>query len=329
MAGRIFDESKVHRDDDGKFASKAGGGGGSSLLAGLDFPGESVPEPVQDSPSRHSTGRGMPSIVNGSDITVRGGKDIALDRHSDGSYTLSTNGATVEIPPDGVSNFKSALGYVAHEGADVGDQGWVSRRNKDGRNANFALISKDAEGKYSLRVAEGDRPSSDAVRNAPPVELNDRDVDRLKGSFERLDTASRVDTGYGDVDALLTDDKKFTLRHLGDDGRPVEVGLNAKSFARLQHAFDVLIEGFDEDDPDGPDEGVTQVDINTNVGKVRVQLDGTWEGSGPDDKLRIGPVSGDAWGIIVTGSNTEAFTDALNKLAEVGENQGFYDRYNY
>lgn len=327
VAGRVFDESKVRRDDDGKFTSK--GGGGSSLLAGMGSPGESASAPVQDSPSRHSTGRGMPSILSGSDITVRGGKDIALDRHADGSYTLSTNTASVEVPPDALSNLKSAVGYVASEDAEVGTEGWVSRINKDGSRANFALIRKDAEGKYSLRVAEGDRPSLDAVRNAPPTDLNDRDVERINNSFERLGSADRVDTGYGDVDVAVTDDKKFVMRHLGDDGRPVDVALNAKSFARLQHAFDVLIEGFDEDDPDGPDEGVTRVDINTNVGKVRVELNGTWEGSDPGDRLRITPVSGDEWGIIVAGSSTRAFTEALDKIAEAGENQGFYDRFNY
>lgn len=320
VVSRVWDESKVNRDEEGKSAPKdTRGGGGGSLLEGLDWP-TGTAAPVPDSPARHSTGRGMPSIVTGSDITVRGGKDIALDRHSDGSYTLVSNGTTVDLTPDAVSNFKAALDFIANEESDVGAEGWIGR----GR-ANIGLIRKEGNGRYTLRVAEGEKPSLDAIRNAPPVELNDRDVERINNAFERMDASARIDTGYGDLDVYVTDNKKFGFRHLGDDGTPVDVEFNPKSFAKIQRAIDILIEGYD-DDEDSPESGVTQVDVQTNLGKVRLELFGEWEGNGPGDYLTITPVGSDAWGIVVAGTAQEAFSDALWDLAEVGENQEFYDR---
>src|SRR5690606_25224853 len=115
------------------------------------------------------------------------------------------------------------------------------------------------------------------------------------------------------------------FRHVGNDGSPVEVEFNARSMARIRRAMNVVYEGFDEDDPDGPDEGVTEVDVDTNAGKVRVQLDGEWRGDGPADRLWILPVDHNEWGIVVSGDRQDAFGDVLEELELLAEGEGWSD----
>lgn len=297
------------RDPDGKFAgSGAGRAGGTSR-------------------------RGMPDAIAGADIPIRGGDEIALDSHLDGSITIATPKGSVRLPEESVSDLRYYLGDLSLEGRDAGEEAWIKRTELDAdsrpRSTLAALVRKDGEGKYSLRLAQGDAPSAAELRDAPALQLNGKDLSSIDNALTRMKASSRVDTGNGDLDVFLTDDKKFSFRHLGDDGHPVETKFDAKSFARLNHAIDVVIDGFDENDPTGPDEGVTQVDVKTNVGKVRVELTGTWQGTSLGDRLKITPVQGDAWGIYVDGTQQQSFADAVSKISDAGEALEFYDPYAY
>src|SRR5690606_6519650 len=176
-----------------------------------------------------------------------------------------------------------------------------------------------------LRYASAPGRAAYANRRRPSVTLRTRDGDNHQGAFDRGRAATRLDTGPGELDMYLTDDKRFGCRHVGNDGRPVEVEFSARPMARIRRAVDVVYEGLDEDDPDGPDEGVTEVNIDTNAAKVGVQLDGEWRRDGPADRLWILPVDHNEWGIVVSGDRQDAFGDVLEELELLAEGEGWYD----
>ncbi|MEU6725483.1 hypothetical protein ABZ917_17390 [Nonomuraea wenchangensis] len=317
MRSHTFRESAVARDREGKFASKASGGNASAISTALRDAAR--PDAVQDSPSRHSTGRGMPSIINGADIRTRDGKEIALDRHSDGTTTVTTNGTSITLNKRATEELNRSLGDMAGDDADAGESRYV-RYHTTGADKQpvthlVAHIQKDGDDSYSLRLAS-DSSNAEALTNAPAVNLSHNDIDKIDEALFRLDSSSRVPTDYGDIDVYPTDDGKIAFRHLGDDGTPVETAFNAASIERIRRAIDVVTEGFDEDDPDSPDAGVRRREVNTNTGKVRVELDGDWGGTGPGNVLRVTPATGDAWGVIVDGPNQSAFYDAIDRAEE-------------
>ncbi|HEY9370060.1 hypothetical protein [Streptomyces sp.] len=327
MRAHTFKESAIARDQEGKFARKGSSGGNAPAIS-TALRDAAGPDAVQDSPSRHSTGRGMPSIVAGADIRTRDGKEIALDRHSDGTSTIGVGDTTITVPNHAASNVSRRLQDLTSEDADVGTQHWVKDHatGPDGlpKTSIVALVRKEGPNAYSLRLA-GPDASADAVLNAPPVTLAGRDIDNLDNALDRLNSSSRVDTGNGDLDTYTTDDHKFGFRHLGEDGTPVQAEFTPQSFARIRRAMNVVIDGFDDDDPDGPDEGVTHVDVDTNLGKVRVELNGEWQQDGPGNNLIISPAGGDGWGIVVDGDRQRAFSEALEDLEAAGEAGEFYD----
>ncbi|MGI5274858.1 hypothetical protein ACQEUU_37395 [Nonomuraea sp. CA-218870] len=319
MRTRIFRESDVNRDPEGKFARKG--------FAGANSPTADVP----DSPSRHGTGRGMPSIVAGADIRTRKGDEIALDMHHDGTVTFAVNGTSVTHDKATASTLMERIGEASAYEEDF--EAWVKSTptGPDGRPGTpqlAALVRAEGDGAVSVRLAPTPGMSAEALRNTPPINLSGDDQRKLGEGYDRARAATRLDTGPGELDVFLGDGKTFGFRHVGNDGEPVEVEFNARSMARLQRAINVVYEGFDEDDPDGPDDGVTEVDINTNAGKVRVQLDGEWRGDGPGDRLWILPADHDNWGIVVSGNRQEAFGEALEDLELLAEGEGWYDPSN-
>lgn len=327
MRARPWNEANVIRDREGKFAKKPGGGNLSAISGALRDAAQPTAD-VPDSPSRHGTGRGMPSIVAGADIRTRKGDEIALDMHHDGSVTFAVNGTSVTHDKATAGTLMERIGEASVYEEDF--EAWVKSTptGPDGRPGTpqlAALVRAEGDGAVSVRLAPAPGMSADAVRNSPGVTLNRRDVDKLQEAYDRSQAASRLDTGAGDLDVYVTDDKRFGFRHLGDDGTPVETEFNAKSMARIQRAISVVIDGFDEEDPDGPDGGVTQVDVDTNVGKVRVQLDGEWEGEGPGNNLWIIPVDNDNWGIVINGPSHDAFHKALDDVQILAEGEGWYD----
>lgn len=327
MRARPWNEANVIRDREGKFAEKPGGGNLSAISGALRDAAQPTAD-VPDSPSRHGTGRGMPSIVAGADVRTRKGDEIALDTHANGEVTLTLNGVSVTNDRGTASSIISKM-PIAASYEDDGPEFWI-RSPVTGPDGNLqtnldALVRPEGNGAVSVRLASAPGMSADAIRNSPGVTLSRRDVDNLQGAFDRGRAATRLDTGPGELDMYLTDDKRFGFRHVGNDGSPVEVEFNARSMARIRRAMNVVYEGFDEDDPDGPDEGVTEVDVDTNAGKVRVQLDGEWRGDGPGDRLWILPVDHDEWGIVVSGDRQDAFGDVLEELELLAEGEGWYD----
>ncbi|MEV7013285.1 hypothetical protein [Streptosporangium sp. NPDC051022] len=274
----------------------------------------------------------MPDIIAGSDISTRGGGEIALDHHVDGGLTVNTPNGSVHLTKQGALTFKRSLKDISRSDDNDGKEDWITQvDNQDGRPYSklVGLVRKDGDDTYSLRLPPNDDPSLDELGNAPALQLSGKDLTKIDDALFRMESASRIDTGHGDLDIFITDDNKFGFRNVGDNGRPVETKFDAKSFAKLNHAIDVVVDGFDDSDPNGPDEGVTRVDVKTNAGTVRVELTGNWRGTTPDDRLKITPVGGGTWSIDVAGAHQSDLHDALSKVSEAGEGLDFYDPFGY
>lgn len=294
------------RADDGKFGHGSGGHSGGD------------------------NGRGMPDVIAGADVPIRDGDELAMDFHADGSASIITSKTSVQLPESSLSDLVNHLKHIGSEETQVGDEAWVKsiERDANGRptgSSLAAVVRKDGEGNYSLRLAPTSNPSVEEMRNSPAVRLNDKDITKIDDAILRGETAARVDTGNGDVDLHITDDKKFAFRQLGDDGRPFDVKLNPKSFGKISHAIDVVIDGWDENDTTLADDAVvTERIVSTNAGKVKVELIGGWKGTNPGDQLRIVAVD-DSWGIFVDSAYQDSFTDAWSTLQDAGESLEIYD----
>ncbi|MDH2424749.1 hypothetical protein [Sphaerisporangium sp. TRM90804] len=302
-----WNEEDHPRAYDGKFAHSNGG-----------------PDSDDEPPRR----RGMPDAAATSTVAVRDGKEIALDYHPDGSVSISTGKHSVSLTRNAVNDLKYNLSDLASEAAGAGEEAWVKSIETDAqgrpRSTFAALIRNEGPGTASLRLPPNDDPSAEELQNTTPVHLNRKDADQLDQAFTRVQAATRVDTGYGDADIHITDDNKFGIRHIGDDGYPTDVELNPRSYAKLAHAIDIVIDGGDDDDDSlADDDIVTKETVTTNAGKVTVELIGDYGGNSPTDQLRI-TADDDSWGLIIAGPHQQAFSDAMSKVEDAGENLEIY-----
>lgn len=289
---RSWNEHDHPRDDHGRFGHGHG----------RDHPGGG---------SRGGSERGMPAAVSTNTVKLASGDTLTLDRHKDGGVTLTSGNDKVTYNPAETDRVMGDL--ASADDLDPGEYDTITLGSK-----NLATIERTSKNAYTLQLQDG-----------PPIDLNGRDLDRINTAHEKSSAASRVDTGNGDVDLFVTDDNKIGIRHLGDDGTPVETRFDPKSWAKISRAMDVVIDRLDENEEfvkgDKAD-GVTSVTFRTNVGKARVELFGDWKGTNPGDRLEIMAVD-ESWGIVVDGPNQGAFGDAMQAIEDAGDNLGFYDRY--
>ncbi len=291
---RSWNEHDHPRDDHGRFGHGHGG----------DHPNT----------GSHAGGgeRGMPDAVATNTVKLSSGESITIDRHDDGGVTLTSGNDQVTYSPAETNRVMGDL--ASADDLDPGEHDTSTLGSK-----TLATIERTGKNAYTLQLG-GD---------GQPVDLNGRDLDRINTANEKSSAASRVDTGNGDVDLFVTDDNKIGLRHLGDDGTPVETRFDPKSWAKISRAMDVVIDRLDENEEfvkgDKAD-GVTSVTFRTNAGKARVELVGDWQGTNPGDRLEIMAVD-ESWGIVVDGPKQGAWGDAMQAVEDAGDNLGFYDRW--
>jgi len=317
MGRHSFREADVVRDDWGRFGNKNT---------------SSQNKPAADA-SGATTQRGMPDVIATSTVKLKGGGALKIGQRADGGMTLTGDHGDVTFDSQGAEDLRTSLRF-AETNMDIGGREVVKHQQVSPDGVYTTLIGQiDRTGSDSYQVRlDDDDPSFDELADNPPLNLTGKDIDRITDTSIRFEAAARVDTGYGDADIFITDDNKFAFRHLGDDGKPVEVAFNSKSFAKIMGAVNVVGEGFDEmeyfvkaPDPEADFPEVTSLDIPTNVGKVRVEQLGEWGGNGPNDRLMITPVDGDDWGIVVEGSKQSDWWDAMSEASEVGQALDFHD----
>ncbi|GGK61321.1 hypothetical protein Sme01_03010 [Sphaerisporangium melleum] len=303
-----WNETDHPRAFDGKFAHAVTGG---------------APRDGGDKPRR-----GMPDAITTSDIPVRGGKELALDYHRDGTVTISSGKATVRLSESNFSQLGRLLDRFDAEDTEPGREETLTDIQVRGGSAHStlnALVRKDEDGTVSLHLAPSDDPSYEDMQNAPALRLNSKDIAAFHNANTRAEAATRVDTGNGDVDLFIGDDDKFTLRHLDDDGRPKEVKFTPKDFAKLSHAIDAVIDGWDEEDDSlADDEVVTKRTVRTSAGTINVEIHGPYDGRNPGDRLEITAQDG-SWGIVLDGSTERDFAEAISKVEVAGENLEIYN----
>lgn len=283
-------------EKDAKAAAKA-----DAIRAGRTNPTDIARRATGQAPAPHDPDRrGMPDTVAAVDIPTAGGA-VTVHRQAGDDFIHLANG-------DGRS-FALTRPEVQQLGLQVGDDDdeWEgdSKNVVDDDGFTFARLTKAGSNKLAVQIDD-----------QPAFTLTPKEADRITAAADRLSSAQRINTDYGDFD-LFHDGNKFAIRQLGDDARPIETKFDRRSWSALGNAVNTVVEGFDEydDAPDAPDSGVTSKDVKTNVGKVNVALKGGG-GDSPDSRLAIMPVEGDDWGIVVDGPRVLDFHAAISGLLE-------------
>ncbi|MFI7691778.1 hypothetical protein ACIBQ6_22105 [Nonomuraea sp. NPDC049655] len=262
------------RDGDGQFARSAGGGSSHA----------------SDSPSggRRRGRQGMPdTLASGSVVLSKGGAGT-IERHANNDVSIGDGNSSKRLTPDQATKLLNTLSV-----ADDWDAG---------ETEHLPGVGTVTRTKGGVRADLDDGPS---------LELTQRDVTRLEREHERADQATRVDTGNGDVD-VFPDGKKIGIRHLGNDGTPVEVAFNKTSLSKISSTIDQFID--DMDDAYTPAKDSYSKTVSTNVGKVRVDLSGRW--GKPGSTLTISPEGGDDWGVAVDGAHQHDWSRAVSNLID-------------
>lgn len=308
------------RDDDGKFASGGGGGGGAAAprsagrgrrgglghlggtaigyaashnsgSRGSDHGGGGGSSPPGSNSVAAGAPRGMPAAVASDSVQLTKGGNATLERHAGGGLSIG----------DGT---RSSKPLASEQSRRLLDTLGLSEDWDPGEDEVLPGVGRVTRQRGGVQLDLDDGPS---------LSLTHRDARRLEVSADRLAKASRVDTGHGELD-VFPDGKKIGFRHLDGDGRPVEAVFTRSAADKISSTIDRFID--DMDDPDLPVKDVYSKDISTNLGKVRVTLQGNWGSANPGDRLTITPVDGGDWGITVDGSRQRAWSSALDDFLD-------------
>lgn len=297
IAKRAWNEALHPRDDDGRFTHK--GGGTSGAPSTPTMPARQVPDisRMADNAIRRAAGRGgitrrpergMPDAIASIPVKTKSGATIGVHRHADGSLTIDAGGRRTTMTKEQAKRFTDQLDLA---------QDWPRGDSEDIPGAG--RITR-VSGGYQVDLAGGGR-----------LDLTFRDGKVLDQTIQRSAGSTRVDTGYGDADVFIADRNKIGFRHLGDDGRPVEIVLDKTSYTKIDRTIDRLIDEMDEDGPDR--KPLYAGELSTNVGRVRVEMTGWRE---PGSVLRIIPAEGGDWGLVIDGSAQEAWYFATSDAKE-------------
>ncbi|OPG13633.1 hypothetical protein [Microbispora sp. GKU 823] len=297
---RALEERGTWREGDhprgyhGRFGH--GGGSPSNHTSGGGG-GRAGDSPAGGGPSRPDSGasgeKGMPKVLASAEVPLKSGGTLKLDREHDGDRITLTHGDhSTSLSRDGAHK-------LARELTLADDWGTGEEDTFDGAGH----IRKTGPGAYDVTLPDGTK-----------LTMSRRDAVKFEQTLEGLDASSRVDTGNGDLDVFSPGRGKIGYRHLGDDGSPVEVVFDRKSYRKISDTIDRII-----DDVDAPDvtKPVTRREISTNAGKVSVELFGKWGGRNPGDRLEIMPVDGDpGWGMVIDGPQQRDWADANDRIMQ-------------
>ncbi|GAA0403017.1 hypothetical protein GCM10009530_63740 [Microbispora corallina] len=246
-------------------------------------------------------GKGMPSTIASADVKTTNSGTVSVHREAGDDFThMSVSDQNLALTHDELRTTLGAIPRDDEEGLDVGEHEVLA----DGEGFVFGKVTKTGASRYEVQIDDN-----------KPFTLTPKDADRIEQADAGLDGATRFDGDYGTFDVYPNQGGQVAVRHLGEDGRPVTVTLDAKSAAAISKAITVVNEGFDEEDtsPNAPDSGVTAKTVDTNHGPVEVRLHGEWGGA--DSYLTISPTEGDAWGIAIDGPQMDDLASAWRTSA--------------
>jgi len=307
---------------------------------------------------------GMPGAVVETVLKVAGGAlHVSAEPGAEGHATLSHGDRSVSLRPKEIEQLRKEIINAEYGEEDqVDGYGLYAIRRYSGKPGEPVKMEplvalRPVPGKYVSEtgkpVANPDAgPPDEEVYNAEfdlfigrspndpngdfgsetepgvRVSLKDLDTHRRTGLYETLmdaTSARRVDTGNGPTDVYTPRPGRLALRMKDDNGNPTEVEFNAGEWRRIDHAINLLAEGFDEskipanapDDYHPPE--INHLIVQTAAGPVELNWRGPRQDHGYSSaaSLTITPQYGAAWGIAVDGDHMSDLFGALAGVAEM------------
>lgn len=272
---------------------------------------------------------GMPDVITEVPVqTLSGSLTVRSTRHGEGGaghrdVELDDGTHTVVLNHDEQRQLFQAMGnqYRTDEFVLRRDGKVIARVRSGG-----TVTSEDGEdvaaGKR-LDIGEVEDPAEYDSR--PGVAFSNRQADDpFTGSVSIGAAAGRNETGYGPLDSFSDGRRQMTLRMKDDNGNPTEVTFSAVEWRRIRDAYNLVWEGFDENDPDEDAPPVDSVRVKTKAGPVEVSWVGPREGyDTSESRLKILPVDpGASWGVIIDG---EHLTDVVDTWEWAGINARIHE----
>lgn len=259
---------------------------------------------------------GMPDVIASYDVATLAGA-LSARRTREG-VELTDGAHSVTLTPNEQRRLVSAVGNdYRDEPVDI--HRYVQRA--DGVHAVTVARVRPSGGqsendggeitRAGVRLDIGEVDDSDEYDSRTGVTMTTRQAGRqFETTLNSAAVAERVQTGYGPLDMFPAAGNGMGLRVKGDDGTPVEVRFSRAEWRRIDGAVNLVLEGFDEDLPEGQPE-INRVTVPTKAGRVDVEWSGPRiDGGGysPDAKLKITPQDESAgWSVIVDGEHMSGF----------------------
>jgi hypothetical protein len=239
----------------------------------------------------------MPKTLATSRIQRTGGGTLTMSRHADGSRNISDGKQNVTLSQKQTDDLISTLTVAASDEWPAGETESVPGVGK---------VTAQGRGRYDVTFDSGET-----------ITLTGREVSRVEAANQQLDKAHRIDTSSGPLDVYADGNRKVGVRHLGDDGKPVDVVFNRGSFAKVTDAVTDIIDGLDFPQPG--EEPVRTKTVNTNVGRVSVEVVGDWGKPGSGNRIEITPADGGDWGLVIDGAHHNDWFDATSNILDEAE----------
>jgi hypothetical protein len=239
----------------------------------------------------------MPKTLATSQIKRADGGTLTMSRHADGSREIGDGKQAVTLSQKQTDDLISTLTVAASDEWPAGETESVPGVGK---------VTAQGRGRYDVTFDSGET-----------ITLTGREVSRVEAANQQLDKAHRIDTSSGPLDVYADGNRKVGIRHLGDDGKPVDVVFNRGSFAKVTDAVTDIIDGLDFPQPG--EEPVRTKTVNTNVGRVSVEVVGDWGKPGSGNRIEITPADGGDWGLVIDGAHHNDWFDATSNILDEAE----------
>jgi hypothetical protein len=250
-----------------------------------------------------------------------GGEELHLHAHPDkpGHVTLTHREHSVTLSGHELKQFDRHLARDSRKHI-VGSR-YEERRPNEVHSVPLYLISHgaaDDEGitqHHGLTIAHPDDSHAELLARQG-VSMTRAQMEHLNNGLTRMEHAARVDTGNGPLD-LIPHHDAVGFRMLDENGKPTEVSFAEQDWAKVDHAINLALEGYDESDPNENAPELNHLTVKTSLGPVDIDYRGKRQdiGYAPDSAITITPAYDAPWSIAIDGSRMSQVFDRLSWAA--------------